>query len=117
MVNKDYPPRTILHRSDTGVYGVLVELEDAKRYVMTKGVTNEQFEMFAKTGAACSLAYFPALELKQKKQIPFCFIPPELPGYNKVDRETLRQRKRGLSLDQLAILNQVEEFLRFLESI
>ena len=115
MAVKNYPSGTIHYRSDIDVYGVLVNVKDAKKYVKRKKVSEEIFKKFVRKGVNCSLIYFPSLEIKQKRDIPFSFTSPEFPGYSTLTKDSLRQRRKGLGLDQLVILDKIEEFLRFLE--
>jgi len=42
--------------------------------------------------------------------------PPALQGYSILPEEELKKRKKRSSLEKLAALNQVENFLRFLNA-
>ena len=115
---KNFQEGTILYRTDTNTYGIIVTLEKAIAYLIRKGIpqsTITELERRRKKLPGTYLIYLPGSELYGTvKTIPFNYIPGSLPGYSQVSRSFLGERK-GVPIRELAERETLGKFLEFLE--
>src|SRR3989344_1283606 len=112
VVNKDYPEGIVVYKMRLDIYGVITPREEAKRYSLRKGASEEEFDkIINEDNEGNALLYLPGMEVHNNSRIPFRFSPNEFAGWVKTDKVELKKRAQYIMRENKAQLEKVLEFL------